>query len=130
MSKLTLSVSMTCLAASLFICRMGFAEEQPNLTGDKVEQYLGLYKAACNEFPLTTDGLEALARKPPGKCPKWGPRPYVNFIPKDPWGRDWSYASDGKTFALKTLGKDGVPGGIGPDSDFTYDKVGPAKKSK
>jgi general secretion pathway protein G len=108
-------------AAATNVCREAAAKEDDSkLTGEKIEFYLGMYKVDCNEFPLTKDGLAALVKKPEGKCPNWGPDPYVSRVPRDPWGHDWQYSSDGKTFTLKSFGKDGKPGGTGDNADVTF----------
>ena len=38
---------------------------------------------------------------------------------RDAWGRPWIYESDGTTITIKTLGRDGKPGGTGFDFDLS-----------
>ena len=42
---------------------------------------------------------------------------------KDPWNRAWVYVmpGDGKPFDLRSLGKDGQPGGDSVDADIQYE---------
>jgi general secretion pathway protein G len=45
--------------------------------------------------------------------------PYISKpVPSDPWGRDFEYESDGKSFDLISYGADGIEGGEGDDSDI------------
>ncbi len=64
--------------------------------------------------------IEALVEKPtqppvPGAYPSDG---YLSQMPQDPWGNPYVYESTGGRFAIKSLGKDGKPGGEGLDADI------------
>jgi general secretion pathway protein G len=98
----------------------GITKADQDEAGNKLEFTLGMYQVDCKQFPPT---LIELTKKPKGKCPNWGPDPYLSSIPKDRWGHDWVYSSDGKSYVLKSLGKDGKPGGTGDDADITYDEL-------
>lgn len=75
-------------------------------------------------YPTTAQGLEALVRKP-----TTGPEP-VNYnpggylggktVPKDAWNRDFIYESDGTSYTITSLGRDGREGGDGFDEDIVY----------
>lgn len=43
----------------------------------------------------------------------------VPLIPIDYFGHELVYTSDGKTFNLISYGRDGIPGGAGPDADIS-----------
>ncbi len=43
----------------------------------------------------------------------------IFYPPRDSWGNEYLYQSDGKTFEIKSLGKDGLPGGDGPNRDIS-----------
>lgn len=46
--------------------------------------------------------------------------------PVDPWGRPYLYYPNGNDFEVKTLGRDGVPGGHGLDADMSGLRDNPA----
>jgi general secretion pathway protein G len=81
---------------------------------------LGSYKLDTGTFPTTGQGLQALRSKP-HNVREWA-GPYVAFdIPKDPWGRDYVYrypGEHGDEPDIISYGRDGQPGGEGPDSDI------------
>ena len=76
---------------------------------------LQLYKFDNYRYPTTEQGLEALVSQPTSEpeAPNW--KPYMQQLPKDPWGRDYLYLSPGQNgdFDLYTLGADGEEGGEG-----------------
>lgn len=65
-----------------------------------------LYRKDTGRFPSTVEGLGALA-----------PR-YIAVLTDDGWGRAYRYESDGGSVRIWTLGRDGLPGGEGPDADL------------
>jgi general secretion pathway protein G len=50
------------------------------------------YAVDCKGFPTTEQGLEALVVEPPDlpSGAKWS-GPYIDEVPKDPWGQDFQY---------------------------------------
>jgi general secretion pathway protein G len=66
-----------------------------------IEQALELYKLENGRYPTTDEGLSALAK---------GGYLKGNKVPKDPWGSDYYYISDGSTLSLKSPGPDKTPG--------------------
>ena len=87
-----------------------------------IEGALELYKLQNNNYPGTTDGLGALLSPPadladPSRYQKGG---YIKKLPKDPWGRDYLYASPGQhgAFDVWSYGADGNEGGEGADADI------------
>lgn len=85
-----------------------------------ISSALNLYKLDNYRYPTTDQGLEALVQKPTSDpVPKhW--RPYLQNLPKDPWGNDYLYLSPGEhgDFDLYTLGADGQEGGEGVNADI------------
>lgn len=65
-----------------------------------------LYRKDTGRFPSTAEGLGALA-----------PR-YIAVLTDDGWGRAYHYESDGGSVRIWTLGRDGLPGGEGADTDL------------
>jgi len=52
-------------------------------------------------------------------------------LPKDPWGREFAYAAPGRGELrpmLRSLGRDGLPGGIGEDADIDREGVPPVAR--
>lgn len=87
-----------------------------------IETALKLYKLDNFSYPSTEQGLQALVEKStiapePRNFKKGG---YLDRLPKDPWGRDYTYLSPGDhgEFDIFTLGRDGVPGGEDQDADI------------
>lgn len=81
-----------------------------------------LYRKDTGRFPSTAEGLGPLAPK------------YIASVGEDGWGRPYRYESDGGSARIWTLGRDGAPGGSGPDADLTVqfppafgEAVAPAK---
>ena len=44
---------------------------------------------------------------------------YLPEVPKDPWGHDYAYASNGQSPFLQSYGQDGRRGGNGANQDHT-----------
>ena len=74
------------------------------------QKQLKFYKAHVGSYP--TEGLEALITEPAnGPQGKWnGPYMEAAEVPTDPWGNDYSYSSDAKTFTINSSGEDSKEG--------------------
>jgi len=86
---------------------------------------LDAYRLDNDYYPSTEQGLGALVRIP-SSDPL--PRNWRGFylkkgVPLDAWGRPFLYRSPGEknpeSYDLTSLGRDGLPGGIGEDADVT-----------
>lgn len=88
----------------------------------KFADALEMYNTDCNTYPTTDQGLQALMTEPQGEpsCDNWGPVAYLKKIPKDPWGREYIYDSDGVEFNIISLGKDKREGGTEFGEDISY----------
>ena len=83
-----------------------------------LEQALEMYKLDVGRFPSTSEGLEALVKKP-GNATGWN-GPYLKSdVPLDPWNREYNYKYPGERAEVDifTYGANGSPGGDGEDSD-------------
>ena len=90
----------------------------------EIGKALEAFNLTCNSYPTTDQGLQALVTNPgPESCANWGPEPYLKKEPKDPWGKTYSYESDGSTFELKSFGRNKKPGGDGYDKDIAYSEL-------
>lgn len=81
------------------------------------------YRLDNGTYPTTAQGLAALWTKPTqGPTPLNWKGPYLRKpVPNDPWGRSYVYVAPvpgPEGFSLKTLGRDGAPGGTGEDEDL------------
>ena len=83
-------------------------------------QALKLYKLDNQRYPTSEQGLEALVRKPSAGSvpPNW--RPYLEKLPKDPWGYAYQFLSPGLKGEIDvySLGADGQAGGEGKNADI------------
>lgn len=88
---------------------------------------LDQFKLDCGFYPLTDQGLDALAEKPAGReCKNYDPNGYVKDgkVPKDGFGNDFLYMSeDGHSYELISLGSDGKEGGEGIDKDISSKEI-------
>ena len=85
-----------------------------------IETALGMYKLDSGNYPTTEQGLIALV-----EAPTQGPEArsyradgYLERVPLDPWNRDFLYASDGRSYVIRSMGADGEEGGDGVDADL------------
>ena len=81
------------------------------------------FKRECGFYPTQDQGLDALFNKPTAgrECKNYDPEGYIKTkkVPKDGWGNDFVYTSDGNKYELKSLGNDGKEGGDGYDKDIS-----------
>ena len=82
----------------------------------ELSKSLDQYNIDCNSYP---PNLEALLSKPGDGCANWGPQAYTKKkLLIDPWGHPFIYESQGGTYTLLSLGRDGKQGGDGLDADI------------
>jgi len=80
-----------------------------------------MFRSDVNRYPTDAEGLSSLLTEP-GTVEGWtGPYLKSGKSLQDPWGRNLEYQmnSDGRSFTVKSLGRDGAPGGSGLDKDLT-----------
>ncbi len=81
---------------------------------------LKLYRLDNGTYPSTDQGLQALVQKPGTNPvpPNW--KPYLDRLPKDPWGGDYQYLSPGVKGEIDvfSLGADRARGGEGNHADI------------
>jgi general secretion pathway protein G len=85
-----------------------------------VMQSLKLYKLDNGRYPTNEQGLQALVTKPAAAPAPSNWKPYLDKVPKDPWGNTYQYLSPGvhDEVDVFSLGADGQPGGTGADLDI------------
>lgn len=81
---------------------------------------LKMYRLDNGNYPTTEQGLKALVERPatPPVPSSWAEGGYVSEDPVDAFGNPYVYSATGSGFELKSLGKDGQPGGEGLDADL------------
>lgn len=85
---------------------------------------LELFYLDYGRYPTTEEGLTILAQAPDldadADADEFWRGPYIkdetNFT--DPWGRAYVFETTGDAFVVKSLGRDGAPGGDGEDADI------------
>ena len=83
--------------------------EAARLQIGQIEKNLQLYALKNDKkYPSTSDGLEAAAKYFPDEK-----------VPLDPWGNEFQYTSDGSTYEIVSLGKDGESGGDDAGADIS-----------
>ena len=82
---------------------------------------LDLYALDAGQYPSSSEGLEALMRRPGGVTTWSGPYLKGDVVPKDPWGKPYIYRSPGQhgAYDILSYGSDGQEGGTGAASDIT-----------
>ncbi|HET6545894.1 MAG TPA: type II secretion system major pseudopilin GspG [Rhodanobacteraceae bacterium] len=82
---------------------------------------LNLYRLDNFSFPSSEQGLDALVTRPAGQpeAPNWK-GPYLERVPKDPWGQVYQYLQPGQhgDIDVYSYGADGKPGGEGEAADI------------
>jgi general secretion pathway protein G len=129
--ELMVVVVILGILAAFVVPRISKRPEDARVTKAKIEianleQALELYYLDNGTYPTTEQGLRALIEKPQsGEIPEnWKAGGYLAKpkMPEDPWGNKYQYLAPGEhnsDFDLYSLGKDGVEGGEGYDSDIT-----------
>lgn len=83
-------------------------------------QSLKLYRLDNGRYPTTEQGLQALVARPQGAPAPSNWRPYLDRLPKDPWGNAYQYLHPGVHGEVDvfSFGADGQAGGSGADQDI------------
>ena len=86
---------------------------------EDISASLDLYRLEVGRYPNTSEGLEALVRRPAGAKNWNGPYLKKSQVPKDPWGNDYQYRFPGQhgAFDVYSLGIDNAQGGDGEAQD-------------
>jgi general secretion pathway protein G len=85
-----------------------------------IENALKLYRLDNFSYPSSEQGLAALSSKPADPNIRNWKGPYLERLPRDPWGNEYLYLNPGNNgeIDIYTLGRDGRPGGEGEDADI------------
>lgn len=91
-------------------------KQAAELSMGQLESSLQMYKIDNYRYPTTEQGLSSLVSKPSGSRRWRGPYTEKNKL-QDPWGNEFTYESDGKTFKIISPG---IDGSVGNEDDVTY----------
>ncbi|MEO5694218.1 MAG: type II secretion system major pseudopilin GspG [Usitatibacter sp.] len=86
-----------------------------------IVQALKIYRLDNGFYPGTDQGLAALVTRPTtNPVPNNWSKPYLDRVPKDPWGGDYQYLSPGVKGEIDvfSLGADRTRGGEGSAADI------------
>ena len=89
-----------------------------------IQTAMEMYRLDNFDYPSTEQGIRALIQRPTGQPEprNWQEGGYLpgNEVPRDPWGQPYQYLKPGVhgEIDIFTLGRDGRPGGEGPDADI------------
>src|SRR5579859_3848314 len=87
-----------------------------------IQTALDLYRLDNFKYPTTEQGLQALVKQPADPTiTNYRSGGYLPSLPKDPWNNPYIYTSpgaDGREYDITSYGRDGKPGGEGPDADI------------
>ncbi len=88
-----------------------------------IKEALKMFKLDNGKYPDTDEGLEALLSNPDAeKYPNYSGSPYLEKMPKDPWGKPFIYIKTGKDFKIISYGADRAEGGTAEDADIEFPK--------
>jgi len=81
---------------------------------------LDLFYLDVGRYPSTSEGLAALARRPPGVASWNGPYLKGGTVPADPWNGPYAYRAPGEhgAYDIVSFGSDGQEGGSGTAADI------------
>ncbi|MCK4993801.1 MAG: type II secretion system major pseudopilin GspG [Candidatus Omnitrophica bacterium] len=115
--ELMLVVIIISALAAMVLPRLAGRSEQARIAAANADinaniaTALKLYELDNGQFPISSEGLQALLVKP-SSAPNWN-GPYLEKDAVDPWGRTYVYKSPGQhrpqDYDLFSLGKDGQP---------------------
>lgn len=83
-------------------------------------QALKLYKLDNRRYPTAEQGLDALVARPAAAPQPDNWKPYLERLPRDPWGTPYQYIVPGLhgEVDVMSFGADGSAGGEGFDADI------------
>jgi general secretion pathway protein G len=105
---------------------LGYLSESRTKTAKlQIESFnssLDLFYLDTGRYPTSSEGLDALARRPADVTVWNGPYLKGAAVPLDPWGHPYQYRSPVEhmpPYEIKSLGSDGREGGTGNAADIS-----------
>ena len=86
---------------------------------EELASALEIYKIDTSRYPTSEQTLQALVQEPAGVDGWNGPYLRKNFVPKDPWKKEYFYRYPGRNaeFEIYSFGADGTEGGEKENQD-------------
>lgn len=119
-------LAIIALVAALIVPNVIGRPDQARVTTantdiQSISAALKMYRLDNGDYPTSQQGLKALVERPatPPVPAGWAQGGYLSQMPTDPWGNPYVYEAQSGNFSLKSLGKDGKPGGEGLDADLS-----------
>jgi general secretion pathway protein G len=86
---------------------------------EELSSALEMYKIDTSRYPTTEQTLQALVQQPAGVDGWNGPYLRKNFVPQDPWKKNYNYRYPGRNaeYEIFSLGADGAEGGEKENQD-------------
>lgn len=86
---------------------------------EELSTALEMYKIDTNRYPTSEQTLQAIVQQPAGIEGWNGPYLRKNFVPKDPWKKNYYYRYPGRNaeYEIYSLGADGADGGEKENKD-------------
>ena len=80
---------------------------------EELASALDMYKLDTDNYPSSSQGLRSLVEEPSNVAGWNGPYLRKNFVPKDPWKREYQYSYPGEhgEFDIYSYGADNTQGG-------------------
>lgn len=120
---LSIIALISAVVAPRLIGYLGRAKsETAELQIDNLVNAVQLFYIDVGRYPATSEGLAALVIAPAGATSWAGPYMQSADGLRDPWDRDYQYEepTDSQNFTILSLGRDGVQGGTGEDTDLRF----------
>lgn len=131
LTEMLIVISLIALVGTFVTGRVieQFNKQKVNATKIQIKQ-LGVilddFRRECGFYPTSEQGLDALVAKPGGRdCKNYMPGGYIKDgkVPKDGFGNDFGYQSDGNKYVITSFGNDAKDGGDGLDKDISSDNL-------
>ncbi len=118
-------VVLVGLVGAAFCCGIAGYFMEPNgrahatkISIGTVETGLKLYRARHGEYPNADQGPGILVQER-----------ILDKPPRDEWGNNFAYRSEGGKYNIISYGRDGRPGGNGADADISNAILEPAQRA-
>lgn len=127
--EILIVITLIAVAGTFVVNQLIARLDEGNVNAAKIQinNFKGLledYRRYCAKYPTTEQGLDALLTKPTD-CPNYPASGFIQGgkIPADPWGKDYMYESDGKTYVISSFGNDGAEGGENSAKDIKSNEI-------
>lgn len=130
--EILIVISLIAVAGTFVVNQLLARLDEGNVSAAKIQinqfkQLLEDYRRYCSQYPTTDQGLDVLVAKPATgpECPNYPASGFIQGgkVPTDPWGKDYMYESDGRTYVITSFGTDGREGGENFAKDIKSNEI-------